>query len=44
MVADRWVTAMGEPVDGASFVAWAVASRPMRGQEVCGDVATVQIN
>ena len=35
---------MGDPVDGAPFVAWAVASRPMRGQDVCGDVATVQVS
>ncbi|HEY8526632.1 MAG TPA: SpoIIE family protein phosphatase [Acidimicrobiales bacterium] len=28
----------------ADFVDWAVASRPMHGQTVCGDVATVQLS
>jgi phosphoserine phosphatase RsbX len=35
---------MGDPVDGAPFVHWAVASRPMPGQVVCGDMATVQVS
>jgi negative regulator of sigma-B (phosphoserine phosphatase) len=35
---------MGDPVDGAPFVDWAVASRPMQGQDVCGDVATVHLS
>ena len=38
------MTPMGDPLDGTPFVDWAVASRPMRGQDVCGDVATVHLN
>lgn len=34
---------MGEPAAGLPFVDWAVASRPMRGEAVCGDVATVHV-
>ncbi len=33
----------GKPVNGSPFVDWAVASRPMRGEVVCGDVATVHV-
>jgi negative regulator of sigma-B (phosphoserine phosphatase) len=35
---------MGEPDGGPRFVDWAVASRPMRGEDVCGDVATVHLS
>jgi phosphoserine phosphatase RsbX len=38
---------MGERLHGARvapFVDWAVASRPMRGQTVCGDMATVHLS